>query len=391
MSQLAHTSAARRQRARLGILLLLLLVTMFSVGWAPDPQTQLGTVSGEVVNGTPGENVPNDLAVSLHVFSGTVETDNYTTTVGGGGSYLFADVAFEEQSTVVARAVYEGVTYVSEFATVEPEQEEISLPVMIYETTEDAADVAITQLHVFVNQMGERVQVGEYAVLANTGSRTYVGASDEGVRTTWSTRLPQGAENLQFESGDLGGRFIPLDDGFADTRPIPPGGSGVETSFTYEIAFREGLEIEQLFDVPVRSAVLVLPEGDWGLQGTGISAEGMLDTQMGPALSYTAGPLSAGEPLAFSLSARPSADTVRPVSERPGGLAFGIAAFVAAGVVVTLMWRPPSPSPMPAKVRAQVEALAALDSEFETGRLSEEAYREKRRSLKQRLRNTLSD
>jgi hypothetical protein len=70
---------------------------------------------------------------------------------------------------------------------------------------------------------------------------------------------------------------------------------------------------------------------------------------------------------------------------------FGLAALLAAGIAVVLMWRSPSSRAVPAEVRSQVEAIAALDRDFEKGRLPEETYREKRRSLKREVRETLSN
>jgi hypothetical protein len=178
---------------------------------------------------------------------------------------------------------------------------------------------------------------------------------------------------------------VALDDGFADTRPVLPGSASVEASFTYDLQYDVGLPLEQVFDVPVNAAVVVLPEGDLALQGTQLSAEEMLDTQMGPALSYVAGPLSRGEPLAFAVvpGASPSA-AAQPV-ERPHGLVVGIVALAAAGMALYWMWRSPVPGPMPNQVRAQVEAIAALDRDYEAGLVAENQYHRKRTALARRL------
>lgn len=380
-------------------LAFLLLLAGLSVAWTPAFQAEGGAVTGDVVNGTPGGGVPDDLTVTLHIFTDMEETATHTTTVRADRSFRFEGLRFSEGDTLVARAQYREVAYVSEFATVEQGQQEISLPVTIYETTEDPADVAIFQLHVFVNRAGEQIQVGTYAVMGNTGDATYVGSqgpsAERGTsaRTTWSATLPGDAENLRFDTGELGRRFVSQEDGFADTRPIPPGGASVETSFTYELPFREGMEIEQAFDVPVRSAVLVLPEGDWALEGPDISSQGTLDTQMGAAQSYTAGPLSRGQPLAFAIVPRTGRTTTRSGGSSAGSLdnvVLGVAALVAAGVAAAAMWRSPSPGPVPVQVQAEIEAIAALDRDFEKGRLPEQAYREQRRSLKQQVHRRLS-
>ena len=390
MSETTIPRLLRSRSRRVLTLLFLFIAAGLSIAWRQTFQPGDGMVIGEVVNGTPGGAIPPNLSVTLHTFSGMEETGVHTTTVSAEGSYRFEEIALEEGETLVARAVYEGVTYVSEFVTVEPEQETVSLPVTIYETTADRADVTVSQLHVFVNQVGERVQVGTYAVIGNAGNRTYVGSPQDSVRTTWSARLPDGAENLQFDSAELGGRFIPLTNGFADTRPVPPGAATSETSFTYEIPLREGMEIEQSLDLPVRAAVLVLPEGAWRLEGAGLSPEGMLETQMGPALSYTTGPLGAGEPLAFRLVPLGTERSTVPSGDSSNGLAFGIASLVLAAVGVALLWRSPAPGPVPERIRAQIEAIAFLDERFEDEQVPEKAYREERRALKRRIRRKLS-
>ena len=344
-------------------LLPLLLGAALTVAWTGRPQIDSVAVRGEVTNGTEGGSVPGDLALTLHAFSGMDETGIYTTTLTGGTRYRFDGVRLEVGQTAVVQAVYDGVMYVSEFATVESEQAEISLPLTIYETTESPSDVSVTQLHFFVNKLGDRVQVGQYAVVGNAGDRTYIGPASEMNRATWTASLPDGAENLRFDSVELGGRFVATDGGFADTRPVPPGDASVETSFTYELSFREGMEIEQSIDLPVRAAVLVLPEGEWGLEGPEITPEGMLDTQMGTALSYMAGPMAANEPLAFRLVPRETdgAPAAQAASGRTtNDVLIGLGAMVAGGVAATYVWRSTSAGPVPAEVEDDVRASALL-------------------------------
>lgn len=379
---------------RLVLLTLGLLCALLSVAWAYDTQTSAGTVVGEVTNGTSAGAVPDGLVVTLHAFSGMEETNAYTTTVASDHAFRFEDVSFGEGETLVARTLYGGVAYFSEFAPVEPDQQEMSLPITIYETTDDRGSISVAQLHVFLEQSGERVQIGQYSVVANTGDRTYVGSpvAGSGMSATWSVRLPGDAQNLGFDSGQLGGRFVPTENGFADTRPVPPGQAGVETSFTYDVPYSsdERLRVEQAFDVPVRSVVLVLPGGDLGLEGAGLSSEGTLETQMGPAVSYTAGPLDANDPLSFTVVSR-EARTSPTRSESSNGLTVGIIALAMAGGAVYWLWRAPLSGAVPPEARSEVEAIAALDRNFEEGHVPREAYRKKRRALKRRLRESLSD
>jgi hypothetical protein len=329
--------------------------------------------------------------VTLHIFSGMEETVTYSTTLSVDDTFRFSGVPFNEGQTLVARAVHDGVTYVSEFATLELDQQEVQLPLTIYDTTENPANVAIGQLHVFLNRTGGQLEVAQYCLVNNTGDRTYVGRLSPAVgeRTTWSIVLPDDAENLRFDGAELGGRFLASDDGFGDTRPVLPGAATVEASFTYELQYRDDLPLEQAFDVPVNAAVVVLPGGDLALRGTQLSAEETLETQMGPALSYMVGPLSRGEPLAFAVVPRAPASSAAQPIERSDGLAVGIAALAAAGVFVYWMWRSPAPGPVPTQVRSQVEAIATLDREYEAGLVTTKPYRQERAALKRQVSEQL--
>ncbi|MGD1997170.1 MAG: hypothetical protein PVH62_10410 [Anaerolineae bacterium] len=383
---------------RIGFILCLVAL-MLATAWMPAPQQEEVVVTGQVTNGTPGGSVPTGLQVMLHLFSETEGTETHTTTLAGDGSFRFDDLSPEGNETFTARVIYEGVSYSSEPTTLEAGERELSLPVTIYETTEDPAAVEVSQLHIFVSGVGSRLQFGEYYLVSNVGDRTYIGVEDPetGRRATLTFTLPEGAESLSFDGPGQGERYLEREVGFADTEPVPPGNATVEILFQYQLSYREGLRVERVLDVPVSSAVLVIPEEvGLALEGPRVIPAGSLETRLGPALSYTAGPLEAGEPLVFTLVARQSESerSLAPqTSSRTRNMArevgVGLAALAAALVGVYFLWRPAPAGPVPARTRPLVEAVASLDDEFESGKISEKAYRKKRKSLKRRLRALL--
>jgi hypothetical protein len=321
--------------------------------------------------------------------------DVYTTTLSADGTFAFDGLSLSDE-TLVARTTYQGVTYTSAFTTFEAGMQDVSLPITIFEVTEDPAELSILQLHLFIEQRDDRLHFEAYCWYGNTGDRTYVGqkSANGEKRTTAAFTLPQGAENVSFDSASLGGRFVERESGFADTRPILPGEEMGETPdllVTYEVAYQEGLELQHVFDLPVRRIVLVLPQDNLVVEGAGITPQ---ETQMGAAL-YVAGPLVADEPLAFTVVpasvGQGGTGAEGQASKGTGGLAIGLAALAAAAMVIYLMWGTSAPGAVPAPVRPQVEAIAALDADFEAGKLSEQAYREKRRSLKREVRELLAD
>jgi hypothetical protein len=378
---------------------LAFLSLVLLTAWAPEPQETAVVVTGEVTNGTPEAAVPPELPVTLRVFAGMEVVETYTTTLTADATFDFDVVVPEAEASLVAEVVYQDVAYTSELVPVEEGATEVELPVTIYETTEELTEIQVTQLHVFLLAAGDRMQISEYYLLSNSGDRTYVGTEDPetGRRTTLSFSLPEGASGLTFDGLGLGQRFVEQEDGFADTRPVLPGSATVEVFFVYEMAYQEGMELERSFEVPVSSVVMVVPESGVGLEGEGIRSEGTIDTQMGAARSYTAGPLSAGQSLNFTMVGEPG--TMSPGA--PGGsmtpaernprreIGMGLMALTAAGVGIYLMWRAPAPGPVPATARPLVASMAELDAAFEAGEVDEKTYRKERASLKRQLRSRL--
>ena len=380
--------------------LALLLVT----AWVPALQEGGIAIVGQVTNGTSGGSIPADMSVVLHVFSGTEETGAYTATAAADGSFRFDNLALEVGQTVIARVVYWQVAYLSDPHTVETGEQTLSLPVTVYEITEDTSALVVTQAHMFVSRAGDRIQVGEYYLVSNTGDRTCVGVEIPGTgqRTTLSFTLPDGAEGLSFEGPGLGERYLDRAGGFADTRPVPPGTATVEVLFHYNLPARERVHVERVLDVPVTSVVLLIPEGDIVLEGGGVVPAGRLDTDMGPSLSYTAGPLAAGEALSFTLAAGPGSLPAAPggvapvpnaaASVRNSGaeIALGLAALAGGVVTSYLVLRSPVPGAPPEQARPLVDSIAALDTRFEAGELAEAAYHQERAALKTELRSLLA-
>jgi hypothetical protein len=145
------------------------------------------------------------------------------------------------------------------------------------------------------------------------------------------------------------------------------------------------MSIERIFHIPVAFAVLAIPDEGVVLQGVGLTPEGKIDTDMGPALSYAAGPLLAGEALTFGVG-----EAIR--EQRSGGageIIVGVAALVIAAGSAYLLWRSPTPGPLPALARPLVEAIATLDADFEAGQLAEGTYHQEKEKLKREIRARL--
>jgi hypothetical protein len=355
-------------------------------------------VTGSVTNETLGGTLPVGDPVTLQFYSQGEWVAIYTTTLSVGGTFRFTDFATDVGSDFVTHIVYQDVDYYSS-PTKLTDETDVVADIAIYEPTTDPSRVVIDQMHYFIVPSGDSVRdatvrIAEYYLIGNTGDRTYIGAENaDGMRTTITFIPPVGASDLYFDGPGLGERFVGDITRFEDTRPIPPGATVIDVDFSYQLPFTAGMRIERVVDLPITSVALIVSSDSIGISGSGLTPQGVMDTQMGPAASYSAGPLAAGEPLAFTfvpqtmtVTGTGSGATAGTRTANPTRDALlGVAALALAAFVGYRLWKPASVPPPPAAARPLLEAIAALDTCFAAGGLPEETYHQEREALKQQL------
>jgi len=351
----------------------------FWVGGVAAQATGDGVVIGTVTNGTSGGTLPAGAPVTLEFFSESEWTNTYTSTL-----------------------VYQDVSYYSEPANLDGEA---AADILIYEATDDLSLVQVDQAHLFIVPTGDRLQIAEYYLIGNTGERTYIGAGDGDQRTTLAFTLPTAAMGLTFDGPGLGERFVGDATSFADSLPIPPGTATIEVDFSYELMYKEGLELVRELSVPVTSVVIIVNGSEIGLEGPGVEFGGMMDTQMGRAASYTVGPYAAGEPLVLrfvpqagdisaAMETAPPVETAAepsgPRERDPGSEALaGGAALAVAVFVAYKAWRSQPIPPMPDSARNTVADIVALDERYADGDVTGQEYARRRAALKRKARSYL--
>jgi len=357
-------------------------------GWAAVAQERSITITGQVTNATLGGAAPADLPITLHVFSQDGEATVYTTTTTFDGGFRLDGVTVERAESAFARTVYRGVTYTSELATLEPGRATLALALTVYEPTKQRPDVRITRLRIVLERVADQLWVGEHYLIGNDARQTWIGSpADVGERRiTLAFSLPDDAQALWFDGPGLGERFVAWDGGFADTQPVVPGDESAEVLFGYRLPYRDGMDVTRAFDASVDSILLLSPQaGGLSVAGETITPVGGRGTTMGAAESYVAAPLAEHQRLTFSVDAgSPAAPTGVAWYE----IGIGLFALIAAFGAAYWLWRPPG---LPAEAAPLVEAIAALDADFEDGRLTERVYRQERTALKAQIRRLLRE
>ncbi len=364
------------------------------------PAEQPGVISGQASNGSGGD-LPPGLTVTLHGFDQDA-SGNFTepvtldTPLQADGTFVFRDVPVPAGRVFVAALAYSGVEYVSSPIYADGKRAAYDLPITCYESTTDVSGLSVDRWHIFFNfEQPGVVQVIELLVISNPGNQTIVSASDTEPALAFS--LPESASNLQFQNGESGdGRYVRTAAGFGDLAPIEPGIGEFQAVFAYDLPYEGALEFSRLLDLPVASAILMVPEGV-RVKSDLLQKGEMRQFQGTDVMVYNSQALPVGATLQAKISGGPAGFNL----SNPDGQQRILVTVAAIGVLlvlagVYLFWRDRSRSA--GTVGAEddlpdadslLDAIIALDDLHKSGSLPDDVYQARRSQLKERLRTLM--
>jgi mono/diheme cytochrome c family protein len=364
----------------------------------PEGITAVAQVSGRVTNGTTQQPAA-DLPISLRRFDGTQELDPLTGQTDSLGRFRFDDVEFSSQRAVVVEADYLGVAYFSEVLQADAGQTTLELNATVYETTRDPSGISLDRLHLFLEPVAGQgvVRVGALALLSNTDTHAVVAATAG--EATLFFDLPKAAVNLQLQEGELGGRFLQTDTGFADTLSVIPGQGSHQVVFSFDIPYTRNATLEFPLRYPLSGEIIVVPDG-MRVESEALQDSGVRQIEGAAYRTYSGGPLAAGQTLTLTLSGKPAAASPAATAQ---GNELIIAAAVLGGVLIGAglwgWWRSRRSDGAEAEDEARLEeerekllqSIADLDDEYQNARVKESEYTARRAALKQRLFDLTDD
>lgn len=369
------------------------------VAEAAPQATNLGAVSG-VVTTADGSPAPAGLEVHLHAFDQRQLVFTATTTTAEGGVYRFDDLEMPAGRAFLTTVEFEGVVYGSQVVQAEQEATQLDLPLRVYPSSTDTSLLVVDRLHYFFEFVDERtLRVLELYIISNPSGKTVVATQAGEAVLTFS--LPAGAQNLQFDEGALGERFIPLEGGFGDTFPVRPGIGEHQVLFSYELPYERKLELERPIPLFTQAVIILVPQDGIRIKGAGLEDAGTRQIQGTTYHLYNGTAMPAGSVLQLTISGSPSRSTAfwtRGPSTNLliGALSLGMA-LLLAGAWLYRRNRLAAPLPVGGTVEreqlssaeAVMDAILALDDLYQEGKLPEEAYRQRRAALKQQLKDLL--
>jgi hypothetical protein len=376
---------------------------------SPIPATPLaeipsgsGNITGKVTSAS-GVELPDDLEITLHGFDNMQVAITQTTTIQPDGSFAFRGVPMPAGRVFLATVNYQNASYGSDIGTVQEGVTALDLPITVYETTTDASILKADRLHLFFEFVDAKtMRVIELYIISNPSDKTLVA---EPGQPTVRFILPKGASNLEFQDGELGGRYIQTPDGFGDTVSVSPGSGSYEVLFAYDMPYDRKLELEQVMSLPVDAVVILVPEGSIKIKSDALQDSGSRDVQGTAYHTYSGSRLAAGETLRLTLTGRPSSGSPGLADTSQTSLFIGLSVFgvamIVAGVWLYRRMRSTSaqsdeeedlfPSDSAASESAEnlMDAIIALDDLYKSGQLPEDAYQQRRAELKAKLKELL--
>ena len=200
-------------------------------------------LSGTLVNGTDGGDMPGGIAVLLHIFGAAAgAVDTYETITDADGVFRFDDVpAPDAGGSAAIVAVYGGTRYSRTVAAAD-----FANPVTltVYEPTQDVGVVSTAEQSIIiagVDRADRRLAALQLFTLENRSDTTLVPDLSAppmlGQFSFLRFSLPPEASGLDVSTDLVGGEVIPVGTGFAITAPVPPGRHTV--SFTYAAPYAD--------------------------------------------------------------------------------------------------------------------------------------------------------
>lgn len=349
----------------------------------------LFTIKGRV-NGL--DKLPDELIVTLKVYDTMNLISQVDEKTDSNGSFAFKDVALENGQVYQLITIVDGIEYSSDVLH-NPEIDskgEVDLPINITTTTTDNSNLFAERLHVFFDFIDENtIQIVELFVINNPTNQVVI--SESNLKPIIQYKLPEEAQNLQFEQGEIGARYIETDEGFGDLQQFDAN-SSTQFLFAYEIPYKREKEILIDLPLPVKAAVFMLPTNSVQLESAMLNFDGNRTVQGMDIQTYSSNNLVDQNEIVIKLTGK-----IKIASQKEDNslisILIGASVFVIA-VLLAFIWLRKRNKKLDIvenneqedDLEALLDAVIALDDANKNGEIPEIAYQSRRNELIQRIK-----
>ena len=210
---------------------VLLAVSFVTVaGWAQ----RAGVIEGQILSATARDAPIVGALVTLRSWQSGEELSPREVRSDESGQFSFSDrVMLDHEYQLLVG--HQDVTYAFARKAFLPEENRITVPVTVYDATNDDSVLAVERAHLIIDGDAEHLHVQEVHVLTNTSMSTYVATDQETGEGAIHFPLPPGAVDLEWLGGFSPGSIAISPTGFKIVTPFLPG--TVEIAFSYVLPF----------------------------------------------------------------------------------------------------------------------------------------------------------
>lgn len=362
-------------------------------------------ISGRVIQGTSGSEIPLGLNVVLLIVDDTrqeiVGTKNQV--VGTNGEFRFTDFLSGPGYTYRV-AADNGEDYTPSVDLSPADSTFDNVEITIYDKTESLDDISFSTYSLLVpsiDRVGRRMGMLGVVQISNKGDHVWIPDIENPALTGFDLlrfNLPEGFSDLTVESNLPSGSILEIGTGFAITNPVPPGDFDILMTF---IVPYEGDSLSFPLRLPYGADLvrLMLPEGTGNITGLGFGpSEGVLiDTEAYSAVTGKDYPRDAQLDVVFSSLPTPSlVERIQSFLEGRGYIV--VIAWVAGAAMLGLLTYAFFFTRQRSKSTGEedesgypeyddlerteiVETIAALDARHEAGETDESDYAARRAFL----------
>lgn len=394
-------------------LCLLGLIGLLSLGrqTAVAQTTQNGTITGTVRNGSTDEPVAAGTIVTLNAYNNSfTNAETLTTAVAADGRFQFTLSDKPADWVYMVSTTYQELSFSSNIVKLAADQS-LDLPLTVYESTSDPANIIISNLQISLNFVGQEAQVSELYTVSNEATAVFTGGS-EGAGTV-QINLPESAQSPSFERG-MGPNsgyfpateFIQQDGRWYDTLALRPGPNGLTLRVTYSLPLADAFDLSRQLPYQTKSVTVALPDGGLDFAADGWQQQASQSAgENGVFLNYTREGLMPNSELALTFSGTAAfVPATASTSSTAGDWIISLGIVLLIATIALRLLRPrkntvrlpqlatAGPAPLrpetdKAERRQLLSALADLDIAYQSGQLAEAAYQQQRQDIKNRLRN----
>ena len=355
------------------------------------PEASAGKVTGSITGANVGE-----LEVTLHGYdhaaasSAPTETVTLTAVTDAQGNYVFEGLDMPEGRIYVTDVKHAGITYNSEMAVVPAAASEAVIPALrVYDVASDYSTLTFDQTHFFFNISDVSMQV--------IGVYTFTNKSDKAILVPSTTdvpflKAPANAQDIGYELTQESAPILAAEGGFA----LPPGDKPFGIVMYYTLPYAKKATVVQPFAQEAASVLALVPEGvkltsDQLTEGPTQNFQGEDYRQ------YSGGGVKAGGSLTMTISGTPKKPGSAAAPNSSQNLLVGLGglglALIVGGAWMYLRNRgavdeePDEDDNGFENEEEILDAIIALDDLRRAGKIKEDAYRERRDELKERLKH----